>query len=434
MLTVRNHAQRLALNDEVHARPPVELASPCNLSHLAWISGPDDRELEWQRLAALAGQLDAPPPAADAKHYRADRGGLRLRWERHTEFTRCTFIVDGVSAEPFAESALTAVPGAWLAELDVELMAAVHVCLTREHEPSRPFADIARRYFAGNVLVGSQIAAGAAIALTDFRVHDDGFSRLLVMNDAMPPQQAGRMLQRLLEIDTYRLMTLLALPVAQELAPFLNDSERRLASLSDALAGSGRVDEQALLDELNSLEALSEYHQLHTGFRFSAAEAYYDLVARRIDELREQRIAGMQTYREFVQRRLTPALNTCRATAGRQHTLARRIARLTALLSTRVDIARQQQNQRLLESMDRRAKIQVRLQQTVEGLSIAAISYYLVGLIYYLARGVSAGGVPIDVEIVAALSIPLVVLAVALALRRVRRALTGDHESDAKQR
>ncbi len=430
MLTVRNHAQRLALNDEVHARPPVELESPCNLSYLAWISGPDERETEWQRLASLAEQLDAPPPAADAKHYRADREGLRLRWERHTEFTRVTFIVDGAGGEPFTEPALTAVPAAWLADLNVELMAAVHVCLTREHEPSLPIADIARRHFAGNVLVGSQVAAGAAIALTDFRIHADGFSRLLVMNDAMPPQQAGRMLQRLLEIDTYRLMTLLALPVAQELAPFLNDSERRLASLSDALAGSGSVDEQALLDELNSLEALSEYHQLHTGFRFNAAEAYYDLVARRIDELREQRIAGMQTYREFVQRRLTPALNTCRATAGRQQTLARRIARLTALLSTRVDIARQQQNQRLLESMDRRAMIQVRLQQTVEGLSIAAISYYLVGLIYYLARGASAGGVPIDVEIVAALSIPLVVLAVALALRRVRRALTGDHETE----
>jgi uncharacterized membrane-anchored protein len=52
-------------------------------------------------------------------------------------------------------------------------------------------------------------------------------------------------------------------------------------------------------------------------------------------------------------------------------------ASVDALLSTRVNVDRQLQNQKLLKSMNERARMQLRLQTTVEGLSVAAVTYYV---------------------------------------------------------
>jgi uncharacterized membrane-anchored protein len=90
-----------------------------------------------------------------------------------------------------------------------------------------------------------------------------------------------------------------------------------------------------------------------------------------------------------------------------------------------VEIARERQNQALLGSMDRRARLQLRLQQAVEGLSVAAISYYVAGLIGYLAKAVSALGVPLDADLAVGLALPIVLGALILSLRRMRRRLHG---------
>ncbi len=153
------------------------------------------------------------------------------------------------------------------------------------------------------------------------------------------------------------------------------------------------ADEPALLDRLTRLEAEIENRQSETRFRFSASDAYYELVRQRIDELREQRIQGLQTFREFTERRLAPAMNTCRSAAARQESLSQRVARATRLLSTRVDLTRERQNQALLESMDRRASLQLRLQSTVEGLSVAAVTYYVVALIGHAAEALHEAGI-----------------------------------------
>jgi uncharacterized membrane-anchored protein len=220
-------------------------------------------------------------------------------------------------------------------------------------------------------------------------------------------------------------MALLALPVAQGLTPWLNDAERELAQITTALVDSTETDEPALLDRLTRLEAQIESRESENHYRFNAAVAYHELVQRRIEELREVRIQGLQTFREFTDRRLAPAMATCRSVAGRIDSLSGRVARATQLLSTRVDVSRERQNQQVLASMDRRAAAQLRLQQTVEGLSVAAITYYIVGLLSYAAKGLAAAGLPLDAELVAAASIPLVVLAVAWGVRKVRRHVIG---------
>ncbi|WP_339941395.1 DUF3422 family protein [Undibacterium luofuense] len=137
---------------------------------------------------------------------------------------------------------------------------------------------------------------------------------------------------------------------------------------------------------------------------------------------------GLQTFREFNERRLSPAMATCRTTSARLEAILDRVGRTTMLLSTRVNVTREKQNQQVLKSMDRRATMQLRLQQTVEGLSVAAISYYIVGLVGYAAKGIKASGRDINLDLVTAWSIPVVIGLVAFGLYRFRRAIEMDDD------
>ena len=416
------HPLRVELNDEVHARPPEALVPPSRISHLALI--PPEGAPRDQALAAvqdLAQRFGAPAPESGAAHYSADLGPFRLKWERHTEFSRFMVIVRGVAADPFATTAMNVLPADWVAALPGRVIAAQHVALVPYDGAPLDLAALSARYFAGNHLLGAEVSGGRATAVTDFRIQADGFSRFLLLDRGTGDRQAGRIVQRLLEIDTYRVMALLAFPLARELSPTLAGHERELAAVADALVACGENDEPVLLDRLTRLAAETESAEARNRYRFSAAAAYYEIVQRRIEDLREGRIEGMQTVREFTERRLAPAMNTCLAMAQRQEMLSQRVARATQLLSTRVDLTRERQNQALLASMDRRARQQLRLQQTVEGLSVAAITYYVVGLIGYAAKALSDTRLPIRDDVVTGIAVPLVAAAVFYATRRVRR-------------
>ena len=417
-----DHPLRMELHAEVHARPSEALQAPLRLTFLVLASDTSSREREWQHVRDLAARFGVELPAQGLNHLSADLGPFRLKFERHSEFARYKFIVPGVAGAPFAQTALQDVPADWLAALPGTLMVAAQVALVAATDIDPAGDALAPGLFDGSIVIGSRIADGAGDAFTDFQLHA-GYSRFLVRNRSMSPRQAGRMVQRLLEIETYRMMALLALPVAQQLTPFLSAAERELSQVTTLLAASTATDEPHLLDRLTRLEAGIESRESENAYRFAAAAAYYELVQRRIDELREQRIQGLQTFREFTERRLAPAMNTCRAAAARQESLSQRVARATQLLSTRVDVSRQKQNQAVLESMNRRAAAQLRLQQTVEGLSVAAITYYIVGLVGYAAKGAKAAGVAVNPDIAMAVSIPVVLSLGLYGLRKVRKAI-----------
>jgi uncharacterized membrane-anchored protein len=423
MTIPRDDPRRYDLNNEVHARPPDALTAPARLSYLALLSPLDARDAERQKVAELIAPFGIAPPSPGINHFSADLGSFRLRWERHTEFTRYQFTVPG-EAEPFATPAIDLVPADWISALPGETIVATNVAMTRAGTGRSDYEAISARHFQGNSLVGSSIGAGAGVAITDFRIHTDGFGRILVEDAGLTPRQAGRMVQRLLEIDTYRMLALLALPVARTLVPFLEESERELATITNILAHARDKDEGALLERLTRLEAEVGDRASRNHYRFSAAAAYYELVRNRIDELREVRLEGFQTFREFTERRLAPAMNTCRAVARRQEALSQRAARTTQLLSTRVDISRERQNHAVLASMNRRASMQLRLQETVEGLSIAAVTYYVVAIIGYGVKGLHSAGFEISPELVMGLSIPFVLFFAWLGLRRIRRSMT----------
>ncbi|MBR0682331.1 DUF3422 domain-containing protein [Roseomonas eburnea] len=421
------HAQRVELNDEVHARPPEALVAPASISYLALIppeGAPSDQSLDAVR--DLVRRVGGPAPAPGASHYSTDLGAFRLKWERHTEFSRFMVIVPGVAPDPFARTAMDAVPADWVAALPGRVIVAAHAALLHDDGAPLDLAGIAERCFAGNDLVGAEVSGGRATAITDFRIHGDGFSRFMLLDRGMGRRQAGRVLQRLLEVDTYRIMALLALPVARALSPLLSAQERELADVTGALVACAENDEPVLLDRLTRLAAEIESAEARNRYRFSAARAYYELVQRRIDDVREGRIEGLQTMREFTERRLAPAMNTVRDVARRQELLSQRVARATQLLSTRVDLTRERQNQALLASMDRRAQLQLRLQQTVEGLSVAAITYYVVGLIAYVAKALADGGLAVQPGLVVGIAVPVVAAAVFAGMRRLRRHMEHD--------
>lgn len=416
-----NHPQRIELNNEVHARPPERLVPPCRISYLALLADGEGREASWRAVAELAQAHDIAPPPQGANHFSADFGAFRLKWERHNEFFRCMFIVPDSGPDPFDAPAIAAVPAGWVASLPGELIEAAHLALLPRPDPMPHRREIADSYFAGNVLIGSAVSGQTAVVYTDFLIHADGFSRFLMYDRGTAPWQAGRIVQRVLELDTYRLLATMALPVARSLAPLLERAGQELGDTAAALVDASEADEPVLLDRLTRLSAEIDREQARTRFRLSAAEAYDDLVRRRILELREERIEGMQTFAEFVERRLAPAMQTCRSVSSRLESLSARASRATLLLTARVDVTREQQTHRLLEAMDRRVKLQLRLQSAVEGLSVAAITYYIASLVGRAAHAAEAYGWHIDPAIAEGVSIPFIAVALALEVRHIRR-------------
>ena len=207
------------------------------------------------------------------------------------------------------------------------------------------------------------------------------------------------------------------------MSPRIQAIEESLAALTDDIARTANDSgsDEALLQSLTRLAAEVESGLSASQFRFGACRAYAELVHTRIDELREQRLSGLQTIGEFMARRFTPAVATVATVSQRLRDLSERVAQASHLLSTRVGIAREQQNHVLLASMDRRAKMQLRLQQTVEGLSVAAIVYYLAGVVGYVVKGGEALGLPLNTPLVVGVSVPLLALFALLAVRRARR-------------
>ena len=181
------------------------------------------------------------------------------------------------------------------------------------------------------------------------------------------------------------------------------------------------IDNHRLLDELTALAAELEAGAAASLFRFGASRAYNEIVQHRLQTIGERKVDHYPTWSSFLARRMQPAIRTCITTEERQTDLSEKLARAANLLRTRVDVELEQQNRDLLKSMNARTRLQLRLQTTVEGLSVAAVSYYVVGLFGYLAKGLHDRGVPIDVTLASALFAPVAVLAVWLVVRRIRK-------------
>ncbi len=415
-----DHPQRLALHNEVHARPPEPMQAPMAISRVVMWGNREAAHASRAHLAQLLRDHHLPAPDALTNHVRVDLGAFRLRWELHTEFVSWTFMRT-VDAQVFAQAepmtAMQGVPQAWLSQLPGECLTRLHLWLLTSATPD--IHEQLPHVLREDTLVASTVAEGHGEVYTDFQLHPDGFSRMVLLTGSLTPRRQGRLVQQLLEIETYRMAALLGVPAAREASQVLADAERELAALAHAIRHAERADEAGLLDRLTRLAGEVEGQYAATHSRFSATRAYFELVDRRIRDITESRMPGMQTIAEFMERRLSPARSTCDWAARRQNALSERVSRMSNLLRTRVDFEQQQSSQQLLTTMNQRQDLQLKLQSTVEGLSVAAITYYFTGLVSYLAKGAEKFGWPFSSDVTAACALPFVGLIVWLSMRRL---------------
>ena len=403
------HPQRLVLHNEIHARPPESIAVPEVITHIVMVCNAAQREASRQHLATLLRDHHAGGLDEQATHVRANLGGFRLRWELHTEFVTWTFTAALEPDKPLdtrhPPTAAEEVPQTWFAGLPGQCVYGVHLWLLQPAQcgPAGMRAVVDDMLHADS-LAGALVHRGHTQVCTDFAIHADGYSRILVQpGEAVSAPRLGRLVQRLLEIETYRMMALLAMPAARHAVAMLGKAEQELADLAQAIRQADRQSEPVLLDRLT--------------------RAYFELVEKRIVDLQEERLSGFLSFAEFMARRLTPARSTCEWAARRQNALSERVSRVSNLLRTRVEIEQQQSNQQLLGSMNERQAMQFKLQSTVEGLSVAAITYYITGLISYLAKGAHSLGWPLSAESTAAMAIPVIAVSVWWSLRRLHHKL-----------
>ena len=420
MPPLNDHPLRYVLANELHARPFPAVMAPSQAAYLAMKpDGVRDKEEERAHLLDLLDRFGATHPQPDATHYSGTLGRHHLKWESHTEFVTYTLFEDGVDAQPFAPDAFSVFPDDWLAEAPGQRVTSALIRV----EPATDDATIttrAAKWFVPESLAISRVLDDALVVAADFRIDPAGHMRMaLFTRPDVGPQRIGRVIQRLCEIETYKAMAMLGLTRARAMGTQLSQVDATLSSLLADMAGTG-ADPANVLAQLLEVSGRVENMGAQTAYRFAATDAYAQIVNQRIEVLREERFTGRQTFGEFMMRRFDPAMRTVTATERRLQALSDRALRAGELLRTKVDVERSAQNQALLTSMDKRADLQLRLQKTVEGLSVVAVSYYAVNIALYLLGPVEKF-YGVSKTIMAAGVTPVILICVWLFLRRLRR-------------
>ncbi len=422
MPPIDDHPLRYKMANELHARPFPSMAAPCSVAYIA-IKQPNDavsrdRAQDLAHLTALLDRHGAPHPQPGATHYYGQIGKHWLKWEQHTEFVTYTAFSDTDSTRPFDPAEFEVFPTEWLGQAPGQRVTSVLIDI-RPRPDDQEIEQNLDDWFVSESLAAASVLDGEAVVASDFRIDQNGHLRFAVFaGESISERRVGRIVQRLCEIETYKSMSMLGFARVRALQPKLNALDTQLTTLMGAMSDD-KASAEKTLNDLLSISAELETLSARSSFRFGATGAYEALVNQRITALREERFRGRQHFSEFMMRRYAPAMRTVTSAERRLEQMSSRSIRASNLLRTRVDVERSAQNQALLASMDRRSDLQLRLQRTVEGLSVVAISYYAVSLVGYMlypvaeATGVSKG------TLSALVTLPVVVL-VWWAIRRLR--------------
>jgi uncharacterized membrane-anchored protein len=420
-----DHPLRYAMSNELHARPFPPVSAPGRAVYLALKPAQNaaarDRGLDRAHLLSLLDRFGAQHPQPDATHWFGPIGRHHLKWESHTEFVTYTLFLDGLEDRAFDPASFGLFPADWLAEAPGTRVTSALIrieMMGTDAELSAKTTD----WFVQESLAFSAVLDGQLVIGTDFRIDTAGHMRMAIFaKPGTGDRRIGRVVQRLCEIETYKSMSMLGLARARGMSAQLGSIDKQLSALIADMCGPMPEPDSALTSLL-SISAEVENIIAQSTFRFGATEAYETIVNQRVAVLREERWDGRQTFGEFMMRRFDPAMRTVKSTERRLLALSDRAQRASDLLRTRVDVQRSAQNQQLLESMDKRADLQLRLQRTVEGLSVVAISYYALNLVLYILKPLG-DEINLDDPVLAAIVTPIVVLLVWFMVRKVRKGM-----------
>ena len=437
-----DHPSRALLHEEVHARPPIPLWPNERVISQSFLLDAAARQQQIAWVQKLSNALGCAPSRDDHSfmtlQLAPEPERVLVKWELHGEFATIAVIVHNKTKvkEPLLKSRLEI-------ERDLDLLFANLGCptiseaggqrisaldLVFEHRPLFAEALEVSEIFNGNTVLGSFILSSKKAQLwTDLQLDQDGFISFFIPHDVLGSRQLGRIARGLAEAETYRMVAMVSFPVAKSLSLPLREAESELAAVSEKISklqaesGVNTEKDGLFLEELSRLASRIEQWISGYGLRFTAAEAYSQLLSKNLLELNETSIPGVQTLSEFMDRRFQPAMGTCIWTQRRLRELSDRISRTTQTLRTRIEFVNEQQTQKLLASMDQRARLQLRLQETVESLSVLVLTYYAVGLLAYIVKGGKEAGLAIHPEIIAAIAAPIIAITFLVISRRRRR-------------
>ena len=419
------HPLRAAILGEVHARPFTAVETPRRILHFAFETAGEAAKADRAALADFCARRELEPlqtvRQAPSRHARRRHVALGAALRIYHLYLGAA--VAGHHAVP--SRTLPRWRRRWRACRSRGRCWWRSTCICWRTAKIRSRID---KLFDRASLAVAENSDGDALFATDFQADPAGFVRILVLDRGLRPERAGALVQRIIELETYRTLALLGLPEAQRLMPSIGRIEKRLGEVTDEMRRTGKLtDNQRLLDELTALAAELEAGAAASLFRFGASRAYNEIVHMRLATIGERKVEGLPTWSSFLARRMSPAMRTCATTEERQNNLSEKLARAANLLRTRVDVELERQNRDLLKSMNERTRLQLRLQTTVEGLSVAAVSYYVVGLFGYLMKGLQDEGLPVNISLATALFVPVAVLAIWFVVRRIRRRhIAGD--------
>ena len=422
---------RQSLSEELHARAFYNFDGAGRFIRFVYLVGNDDSAVLNYVNDYLRSRALSPVQAAE-KFYRIELDGFALRVERHTEFLTISFVEKGlkvqtgISKDAFRESSLPHVPFAWARNAPATLFNAIWVEVGGQPPTKLQQSDMLQ-VLESRAVASNNFSDAAAQVHFAFDIDSAGYSRVVVFNKSIEAIRMGRIVQRIVELETYRLLSLLGLATVKAHSTRLTDIEEVLNGLTNDLANEikkpdGQV--QQLLTVLSSQAADVEDIYSRTSYRLSATKAYLGILTGRLERMQLTRLSGFQGVRGFLDRRMTPAMDSCTAFSERLASLSQRINRAGALLRTQTELVIQRQNRDLLKSMDQRAKHQLRLQQTVERLSIAAVTYYGVGLVGYIAVSLPIDQWGLSLSYIKAGAVPIIALAVWMAIRKVKETVT----------
>lgn len=416
---------RTALSSEWHARPLLALPSPLRCTHLVSLRQGTDLEARRREFSDFCRDQGQSEPNSQSRHHSIQAGNCLIKWEGHTEVDAYTILVAGSSDVTYAEPAISYLDSRFRDRLLEERFVGIHLeVLAGDDSGFEKRLERVRAQLANNEVYGGGLSEGAGEIWSSFRLDGDGFQRVLLIDHALGESRLARHLQRALESESYRMLAMLALPEARQVMGMLGELE---PALDDVMAQLSHHDadpsQERQLERITRIAARVEHVAAVHAYRFAAARAYSGIVEKRLAELAEERYGAASRYSTFLQKSLLPAMRTCEAAERRTQELAQRVTRATQLLDSMVDVDQKKQNQAILESMDQRANTQLRLQQSVEGFSIFAITYYAVGLVGYLLKSAKELGMLVDPGLLTGLSAPVVLVVAWWSVRRIKRRL-----------
>jgi len=416
------HHQHLELHQEIHARPYPKISSPCVISHIAFFHDKKDINAEYACINQLAKIYHVNTIGEGTNSYFQEFEHFNLRWENHREFSTITIIRPMTEELTNGATALDMFPEDWLQAFPGVVISATNITINSCIEGKTIESHLGTKASIASHLIDNQVTVW-----TSLHLNKQGFTCFYISDNSKMEAdrkqlQLGGLVLKILEIETYRQMALLALPVAKSIAPIATELGQKCAGILETMTKlNSHSDESKLLQELTNVAAEVEKLRASSSYRFSATLAYSELVNSRIEELEQQRVENKDMLGEFILRRFMPAIRTCKSVQLQLESLSKRLTRASDLLRTRVDQTIAEQNKKLLESMNRRSHLQLRLQQTVEGLSVAAISYYLISLLKIFLNAIHHEFYPINEYLILSILTPVVLISVYLLVRRMKK-------------